>query len=187
MTWIWTNGIPRLATIRMTPAGLELTTGGSEALKTVPRKEPTEAFCTLGVYIAGSGSQAKQAAVLRTHSEAYQDSLQKASLTPSEAYWSYMMYLRPRLNYPLPCCSLTSAQCRTIQAPALAVFLPKLHLNRHTSQAVLFGSLKYGGLGLPELYTDQVHGQLKLLIGHLKLQDEAGFKSCVFCQNSSFS
>jgi hypothetical protein len=149
-------------------------------LETVPRKEPAEAFRTLGVYTAGSGSQAKQAAVLRTHSEAYHDSLQNASMTPSEAYWSYMMYLHPRLNYPLPCCLLTSAQCWTIQAPALAVLLPKLHLNRHTSRAVLFGSQKYGGLGLSELYTDQIYGQLKLLIGHLKLQDEAGLQILCF-------
>ncbi|MFN9983586.1 MAG: hypothetical protein ACK53Y_26915, partial [bacterium] len=27
ITWIWRQGIPRLATIRSTPAGLELTTG----------------------------------------------------------------------------------------------------------------------------------------------------------------
>jgi hypothetical protein len=75
----------------------------------------------------------------------------------------------------------------TIQAPALAVLLPKLHPNRHTSRAVLFGSQKYGGLGLPELYTDQIYGQLKLLIGHLKLQDEAGRQILCFCQNYSSS
>jgi hypothetical protein len=34
--------------------------------------------------------------------------------------------------------------------------------------------LKYGGLDLPEFYTDQGFGQLRLLIGHLKLRDEVG-------------
>ncbi len=180
ISWIWTNDIPRLATIRSTPAGLALTTGCTEIQENVPRIEPTQSFRTLGVYIAGSGNQAKQAAVLRSHADQYHFSLQKAIMTPPEAYCSYMMFLRPRLLYPLPCSSLTQKQCRNIQAPALAALLPKLHLNRHTPRAVLFGGLKYGGLDLPELYTDQGHGQLQLMIGHLKLRDEVGSQLLCF-------
>jgi hypothetical protein len=49
-----------------------------------------------------------------------------------------------------------------------------MHLNCHSPHAVLFGESKYGGLSLPELYTDQGHHQLKLLIRHLKLKDQNG-------------
>jgi hypothetical protein len=174
MTWLWTYGIPRLATIRTTPSNLTLTTVHDTSETVALRIEPTQAYCTLGTYLAGSGAQTKQAAILRSHSESYKESLQSASLTSVEAYWSYMMFLRPKLTYPLPCCSLTQTQCRHIQAPALAALLPKLHLNCHTSRAVLFGSAKYGGLELPELYTDQGFGRLKLLFGHVKLRDEVG-------------
>jgi hypothetical protein len=69
---------------------------------------------------------------------------------------------------------LTQTQCRHIQAPALAAFLTKLHLNRHMPRAVPFAGPRYSGLSIPELYTNQGYGQLKLLIGHLKLRDEAG-------------
>jgi hypothetical protein len=124
--------------------------------------------------------QAKQAEILRGHSESYKENIQKASLTQTEAYWSYLLFLRPCLTYPLPCTSLTQKQYRAIQAPALAALLPKLHLNRHTPRAVLFGGLKYGGLDLPELYTDQGFGQLRLLIGHLKLRDEVGLQIICF-------
>jgi hypothetical protein len=51
------------------------------------------------------------------------------------------------------------------------------HLNPRTeltSHAIIFGGSRYGGLGLPDLYTDQGYGQLKLLVGHLKLRDETG-------------
>ncbi len=133
----------------------------------------------MGVYLAASGSQVKQAAILRSHSEAYRDSIQSVSLTPTEAYWSYMVFLRPRLNYPLPCCSLTPQQCCHIQAPALAALLPKLHMNRHTPRAVLFGPARYGGIEIPELFTDQGIGQLKLLFGHTKLRDQVGQQ--IFC------
>jgi hypothetical protein len=152
--------------------GLELTTGHNNIPETVPRIEPTQSFCTLGVYIAGSSKQTKQATVLRAHSDHYKESLHKAYMSPPETYWSYILFLRTNLNYPLPACSVAQKQCRAIQAPALAALLPKLHLNCHSPRAVLFGGLRYGGLDLPELYTDQGYGQLKLLIGHLKLRDE---------------
>jgi hypothetical protein len=39
---------------------------------------------------------------------------------------------------------------------------------------VVFGPLCYGGLCLPDLYTDQSYGQLTLLLGHLGKKDEDG-------------
>jgi hypothetical protein len=107
MTWLWTNGIPCLATIRTTPSNLTLTTGHDTSETVVPRIKPTQAYRTLGTYLAGLGAQTKKAAIIRSHSESYKESLQSASLTLVDAYWSYMMFLRPKLTYPLPCCSLT--------------------------------------------------------------------------------
>jgi len=39
-------------------------------------------------------------------------------------------------------------------------------------RAVLFGPTEYGGIGLPDLYCDQGYLQLRLLIGHLNLQND---------------
>jgi hypothetical protein len=85
-----------------------------------------------------------------------------------------MMYIRPKLNYPTPCVSLTEAQCHHIQAPILEAILPKLHLNRHTPRVVLFASPRYGGLNIPENYTDLGYGHLQYLVGHIKLGDDVG-------------
>lgn len=98
---------------------MALTTGHNEVQEVVPRIEPTQAFRTLGVYLAGSGKQTKQATILRSYSDQYKDSLVNAYMSPPEAYWSYLLFLRPKLTYPLPVCSLTQKQCRVIQAPAL--------------------------------------------------------------------
>jgi len=85
-----------------------------------------------------------------------------------------MMYLRPKLSYPLPCTSYTPAQCPHIQAPALAALLPKLRLNRDSPRVIIFSGPKYGGLGLPDMMDDQGYGQLLLFIGHVKLGDDNG-------------
>jgi hypothetical protein len=73
------------------------------------------------------------------------------SLAPDEAFWYYMVYLRPKLTYPLLCSSLMKKQCKTIQAPALAALPPKLHLNCHTPHAVILGDQEYDSLASPEL------------------------------------
>jgi len=52
--------------------------------------------------------------------------------------------------------------------------LPKLHLNRHTSRAIVHGPEEFGGLALPHLHTLQGVDKLKLFLGHLRLQDRTG-------------
>jgi hypothetical protein len=174
IAWVWKKGIPKIATSTTAPGKMELTSGYSSTTTTVPRIEPSDSFRTLGVYISPSGSQLKQIKVLRQHSEQYYINVSTSTLTSDEVYLSYMLYLRSRLIYPLPCSSLTQKQCKHVQAPALAALTSKMHMNRHTSHHIIFGDYRYGGLGLPDLYTDQGYGQLKLLVGHLKLEDTTG-------------
>jgi hypothetical protein len=174
IAWIWKNGSPSLANKAQSPGSMDLTSGTDPISTTVPRIEPNDSFRTLGVYLSPSGSQKKQISILRQHADEYYSNVSTSTFTPDEAFCSYISYLRPRLIYPLPCSSLTQKQCQYVQAPALAALVPKLHLNRHTSHALLFGESKYGGLGLPDVYTDQGYGQLRLLVGHLKLKDEIG-------------
>jgi len=54
----------------------------------------------------------------------------------------------------------------------MAAFLPKIGLNRHTARSIVHGPVKFGGLELPDLYTDQGIGQLRLLIGHMLAGDQ---------------
>jgi hypothetical protein len=155
---------------------MSLTTGASDRADIVPRLATQDSFRTLGVYISPSGSQRKQMEILCDHTQNYFDYIKSSVLTEYEAYLSYMLYLRPKIVHPLPCSSLTPEQCRHIQAPALAGLLPKLHLNRHTPHAILFAGSRYGGLNLPELYTDQGISQIQYLVGHLHLEDGIGLQ-----------
>ena len=174
MTWIWQNGLPRLATTRQAPAALSLTAGLDIHSAVVPRLEPTEGFRTLGVYVTPSGQYTRQAKVLRAQAEQFKSQLLGAPLTPKEAYICLMLYIKPKLTYPFPCVSLTEKQCRYIQAPVLEAILPKLHLNRHSPRAVLFAGPRYGGLRLPEYYTELGYSHLQYLVGHVKLGDNVG-------------
>ncbi len=144
MAWSWKNGQPKLISSTNTTDTLEWTAGYSDQKQRVPQLHPNDSFRTLGIFISPSGSQAKQVKVLCHYAEQYNTQVSSSGLMQEAAYCSYMQYLRPRLTYPLPCSALTQHQCRQIQAPALAALLPKLHLNRHTPHAVLFGELRFG-------------------------------------------
>jgi hypothetical protein len=171
LTWVWQNGIAKLATSVQAPGDLYMMTGNSIIEEKVPRISPDNSFRTLGVIITPNVNQTGQKVALRQASEGYHTKIGLSTVPPQEAMCSYMVYLRPKLIFPLPCSSLTQKQCRDVQAPALEALLPKLHLNRHTPRAVVFAGCKYGGLSLTDLYTNQSIGQLKLLLGHLKLKD----------------
>jgi len=138
MTWLWNNGLPRLATARQSSAHMVLTTGYNMLQDIVPRIEPTMGYRTLGVYVTPSGTYTKQAKVLRGYAETFRDQLSSSTLTPTEAYCCLMLYIRPQISYPLPCISLTETQCRHIQAPVMEAILPRLHLNHHSPRAVIF-------------------------------------------------
>jgi hypothetical protein len=174
LSWTWDRGLLKLDTSSSIPAVLHLTAGSLPSLELVPHIEANDSFRTLGVYISPSRSYKKQLQVLWSSSDSYFTAVSQSTLTPDEAYWSYLLYLQPKLTYPLACTNFTQAQCRHIQAPALAALLPKLHLNRHTPHAIIFGEAKYGGLAMPDLYTDQGYNQLKLLLGHLMLNVDNG-------------
>jgi hypothetical protein len=47
-------------------------------------------------------------------------------------------------------------------------------INRSTSRSVVFGTSKYGGLGLDHLAAVQGFGQLQYVIGSLRTQDTTG-------------
>jgi hypothetical protein len=85
------------------------------------------------------------------------------------AFWQYYT---PQVGFSIPTLSLSQANCCSIQAPALAATLSKLHLNQHTAWSIIFGAACLGGLELPELYSSTRMGQLHLYVGHLHLRDK---------------
>jgi hypothetical protein len=58
--------------------------------------------------------------------------------------------------------------------PVINAILPKTGVNRNTARNVVFGTCKYGGLGLDHLAAVQGFAQLQYFIGSLRAQDTTG-------------
>ena len=74
-------------------------------------------------------------------------------MTRSTAAYTILWF--PSLSYGLGTTNLTYKELNKIQKPVVNRILPALEYNRHLPRAVVFGSLRLGGLNFKHLYIDQ--------------------------------
>jgi hypothetical protein len=133
------------------------------------------------VYLSPSGDTSIATKILLEKARDYKMKIASSKLPREAALLSYNVYLLPKLGYPLPTMHLTEATCSDIQAPTLLALLPKLYLNRNMARSIVFGPLKYGGLGIHTLYSIQSIGQLTLFVGHNRANDKTATLLCIYC------
>ena len=79
-----------------------------------------------------------------------------------------------KMQYPLGATCFTKKQCDKIQARYLPTFMSKMGINRTTVTAVRHGPLSLGGMDLFNLETEQAVEHTKLIVSHLRKDDEVG-------------
>jgi hypothetical protein len=175
MSWRWQKGSALLLPPSLHKHSLDLTASyNTDSPVAVPQLSPYDSYRALGAYLTPSGGMAKAFEVLRDHSLDYATRIQSSSISAEVALWSYMLYLLPKLLFPLMATTFTETQCAQIQSPALRALLPKLHLNRNTARSFNHGPSLYGGVNIPHPYTSQGLHQLKFLLEHFRAQDKIG-------------
>ncbi len=152
MSWRWKHGQALLLPPSLHSHKLLLTAGydTSESVQ-VPQMSPYDSYRTLGAFLSPSGGMNKSFEVLRNHAQNYATCIQSSTIPKEAALWSFLLYLLPKLTFPIMALTLSETQCCQIQSPALRALLPKLHLNRNTSRNIIHGPILYGGLNLPHL------------------------------------
>jgi hypothetical protein len=173
LSWRWSkSGKAYPATVALAPGRLLLTAGTNATPVKVPRIESTSSFRTLGARISPAGKSDLAISVLRSQSIDFATRVASSKLSREATYWAFWQFYTPKVGFSLPTLHLTQAECKRIQSPAICATLSKLHFNHCTSRAIVFGPTKYAGLDLPHLATTENVGQLRLLLGHLRLQDK---------------
>jgi hypothetical protein len=173
LAWKWKAGKASLLTPDKHQHQLLLTAGYDVGnLTAVPQLSPHDSYRTLGAYISPAGHMAKAFEVLKEHSTLYSTRIQASRLNREAALWSFLLYLWPKLTFPLMATTFTETQCEQILSSALRAVLPKLYLNRNTARSIIHGPVRYEGMNLPHVYTYQGASQLKFVLGHLRAQDK---------------
>jgi hypothetical protein len=169
LAWRWHQGKAKLHTMKTSKHDLRMTFELNMVATEVKRIEPCSSYRTLGVHITPSGDSKGALKVLLEAALSYCSNIVASKLTRQETLKSYIQYLLLKLRYQPPLLQLTKRECDKLMAPVLQAILPKMHINRNTSIAIIHGPEELGGLALPHLHTIQGIDKLKLFVGHLRL------------------
>jgi hypothetical protein len=129
---------------------------------------------TLGFHLTGDGTSSAHKKIMKTKAKEYSEAIIDSSLQRGETSMAYNSNYMASHSYGTAATSLDIKECEEIQRPVVNAIVPKMGVNRNTARNVLFGTSKYGGLGLDHLPAVQGFAQLKYLIGSLHTQDTMG-------------
>jgi hypothetical protein len=118
--------------------------------------------------MTGDGTSNEYLRVMNEKGLAYVMVIRNSTLQLGECSMAYGAYYLPSLAYGTPATTLSYKECEDVQRAVIAAILPKMGIIRNAARKVVFGTAKYGGLGLDHLATIQNYSRLQYLIGHIR-------------------
>jgi hypothetical protein len=128
----------------------------------------TEPYKLLGIQMAPADNQKGNIKMLKEKIEKMITLTKTANLPPAEMETCLHSIILPTLKYGQSAMSIPKITILEIQKPLINIILPKIGYNRHTPRALVYASKKYGGLAIPNLYTEQGIAQVKYIIGAMR-------------------
>ena len=158
------DGLPFLTSGRFGPT---ITITSNFNTNPIKQLSAYDSHKTLGVYKAPSSTDNSQFLALKKKNHEHARVVASSPLTRTDVWAYYHAIYLPSMTYVFPSSSLSVEHCEQLQKDFKKVFLPKYGYNRHTPNAVVFGSSEYGGLGLRTLSVErgiaQIYGLLACL------------------------
>ena len=182
----WTfdqEGVPRMLKAAELPQ-LRLTSGRAPTPKPIQHLDHDQPHRTLGCRIAtgfhpdkcstATKTASTHATYLQETADAYATGLAQTSVTQKQASMGYHGIFLPRMTFGLGVCPISKKKLIKIQKRTKKVTLHKLGFMASTPNAVVYGALQHGGLGLRHLYIERGIAQTILLIRHVRANSDQG-------------
>ena len=158
----WDKGIPRYAPPdEAHRLHVPAPNGGREYLEQLPA---TTARRTLGVWQAPDGNETEQTKRMKEKATKWAISMRKGFLSREDITFGVKTSLYPSITFGMMATALTKTQCEDVFKPVREHALTAMGYNRHIPAVVVHGPVKYGGMGIKDLYTIQGVEHIKILI-----------------------
>jgi hypothetical protein len=128
---------------------------------------PNKPNVGLGYLICPDGNQTPQFHSLLQDIRTICAKINSSFLTEAETRQALHQRLIPKIQYVLHLTTFSLKQCSTFNSIIWKTFLPRLRLNRHFPDPVLYRPLSYGGMAFPEIHMLQLSTHLKYLTKQL--------------------
>jgi hypothetical protein len=135
-------------------------------VKPIQRMEPTEAYQTLGLWMAPDGNLDKQFERLLTMVKQWSDRIRTSYLQKHDAAYALKVTVLKKIEYALPALNLSKAQCDKLMRPILQATLPKAGYNQNFHKEVIYGPNGLLGADIHHPYTNQLITHIDMLLQH---------------------
>lgn len=170
----WHNGIPTYKAMEITET-VSLPTGNiASPFKALHQVPTNKGLRVLGVRLAPDGSQTDEFKFRLAKATQIKKLLWASHLNPQETETALDRFWWPSVSYPLGVTTFSKQQCDKLQATFQHQLMAKLGYNRSMPASIRYGPSLLGGLSRPHVHTEQALSRIKLLLHHLRSNDEVG-------------
>ena len=134
-----------------------------------------EASKMLGIFIAPDGNKKELIKDLKSAAINWGVNMRGGHSTRKEAWTALNTNISAKLKYPLPACTLTEKECKTIMWPALKAALPKAGISSFMSSTYRDGPRSCGGAGCLSLYHYQGTTRTSMILESIHRKTPTGY------------
>jgi hypothetical protein len=175
ISWRFTDtGNPTIVTDPDTDMTIHLTSGSNPTPLPIQRIPPNQGQRTLGIWLAPDGSDKQEYLYRLQQALRIKTKIAAAPLGREHIRIGFQAIWRMAIQYPLGATCFMKQQCDRIQSKYLPTFLSWMGINCSTATAVRHAPLELGGMDVFSLETEQGIQHTKLLMSHVRKQDQVG-------------
>jgi hypothetical protein len=153
---------------------MTLSSGDSGITTPIDQYDSTTAHRTLGNWLSSNLQMNTAFEKLESRAGTYTRGIAVGYLTPYDAWVSYFACFLPSMTYTFPVTHHKKAKLDKLQASPKRATLLKLGYRRNIPDAVVYGSIQYGGIGLRPLFIEAGIAQYLIFTRHLRAQTDIG-------------
>ena len=147
---------------------LKLHSSDSSTVTRIKQYDPTKEHETLGHFISPSLEASEAVIKLQKTASDFIITLHRSHLSRYELLLAYYTVLIPRLTYTFSTTMYTEKTLTSIQNKIAQALLPRLGYSSKTPKEVVYGSPKYGGISLRNLFIEQGIAKINIFFRHMR-------------------
>jgi hypothetical protein len=132
----------------------------------IEKKDPNQAFFTLGIWQSPSGDETVQKDFLIEHIRKWEHRTSTHKLTWAQARIASQATLGKTLSYPLLATAFNEKECKTLQKQFLSTMLGKVGVVRTAPALLACAPTQLGGFGLLSFEIDQLISHIGMILQH---------------------
>ena len=156
-------------------SGIDLVAASPQGdIVSLKRLQAHKASKMLGVWLAPNGDNKKLVTKLKQAAIEWGSKVRSGNPSKKESWIALQSNITARLKYPLPACTLTETECRSIIWPAIKAALPKSGSTSKIAVDIRDGPSRNGGGGVLSLFHFQGTSRTSMIVQQVPRGTPAG-------------